>query len=278
MQTLLRHKRLLIGLSVSLSVLVPFLLYSFYLGRSNTAHIASLCAEQICACDDWYRHSVGQYQIENNVWNKENANKYQQCVFIKDGDEGIDAGWAWNWPGIRFNVVAYPSIIYGKNPWLSSTSPMLPIRIGDINCLKADFKVIQQGSSKGNLSFDLWVTSSASAQPEDISREIMIWLSHKGFQPAGSRQDSINLDGKDIGLWKKENHNASNEYEWTFFAFVYRSDLTEGSINLNGLLSYLVDNGHISPDEYLSGVQLGNEIVSGYGQSLIQNYKIRFCD
>jgi hypothetical protein len=106
----------------------------------------------------------------------------------------------------------------------------------------------------------------------------MIWLSREGFQPAGSRVDTINLAGNDIGLWKKENHNASDDYEWTYFASVYQSDLTKGSIDLNHLLSYLVDHGHISPDEYLSGIQLGNEIVSGHGQTLIREYEIRFCD
>ena len=273
-----KHKRLVIGLSVFLSVLLLVLLHSLYLGRSNTAGIDAVCAEQSCVCEDWYRQRVGPYWIEHNVWNKQDDAEYQQCVFIKEKDEGFEAGWAWNWPGIRFNVVAYPNIIYGKNPWLSSTVATLPTRIRDINCLQAEFDVIQQGSGKGNLAFDLWITDSESAQPSDITRELMIWLTRKGFWPAGSRVGTMNLDGHDIGLWKQENFNVSDEYEWTFLAFVYSSDLTTGPVDLGALLDYLVDNGHISPDEYLSSIQLGNEIVSGYGQTLIRNYEIRFCD
>lgn len=274
----LKSKRFIIGLTVSLSVLAPFFLYSAYLGRSNAAYVDSLCADRACACGDWYRRSVGEYQIENNVWNKGNITTYRQCVFIEDGGSGIDAGWAWNWPGIRFDVVAYPNIIYGKSPWLPSTSSRLPIRISEIGCLEADFEIVQEGSSKGNLAFDLWLTSSASSQPSDVTREVMIWISRTGFWSAGSRVDTIDVDGLEVGVWKKENHQPSPEYAWTYVAFVYQSDLAEGPVDLLGFLDYLVDNGHVSPDEYLSAIQLGNEIVSGYGQTLISRYEILLCD
>jgi len=81
-----------------------------------------------------------------------------------------------------------------------------------------------------------------------------------------------------IGLWKKTNHNPSEEYKWTYLAFVYQSDLTEGTVDLRALLSYLVENEHISQDEYLAGIQLGNKIVRGYGSTLVREYQIEFCD
>ncbi|MGD1992047.1 MAG: hypothetical protein PVI59_02530 [Anaerolineae bacterium] len=200
------------------------------------------------------------------------------CVFIDPADGGIEAGWAWNWPGVQFNVVAYPNIMYGKNPWLASTSPQLPRRVGDIGCLEADFEVVQQGRGKGNLAFDLWITDSASSQPPDITREIMIWLSREWFRPAGSRVDTVTVAGDEIRLWRKEDHSPSDDGEWTFLAFVYQSDKTSGPIDLDAFLSFLVDNGYIASDEYLAGMQLGNEIVSGYGQTLVREYEIRFCD
>ncbi|MFA9402079.1 MAG: hypothetical protein ACERKY_03330 [Anaerolineales bacterium] len=274
----LKNKRLLYGFLVAPAVMILFVLYSALLGRSDPTIIDSFCADQTCECVDWFRSSVGYYQVENNVWNKSDNDIYQQCVYISKGDEGINAGWAWNWPGARFDVVAYPNIMYGKNPWLPTTSPEFPLRIDEINCLETEFEVIQDGSGKGNLAFDLWITSSASAQPSDITHEIMIWLSHEGIQTAGSLVDVINIDGNEIELFEKENHNPSDEFTWTYLAFVYQSDLTEGSIDLDILLSYLVENGYIGSDHYLAAIQLGNEIVSGYGQSLIRNYEIRICE
>jgi len=274
-----RHSGWIVFLS-GLFVAPLFLLVLAYTqGRSDTTYIDSLCAEQDCLCGDWDTRSTGEYVIENNVWNKGNINKYEQCVYIEQGHKGVDAGWAWNWPGLRFDVVAYPDIIYGKKPWFpSSTTPLLPNRIAELDCLQADFEVVQLGSGKGNLSFDLWVTENRSATPESITREIMIWLSHSGFRPAGSRVDSLNLDGYDIEVWQRENHSVTNGLEWTFFAFVYQSDLTEGPIDLMDYLDFLVDSGYISADEFLAGVDLGNEIVSGFGQTLLRNYEIGPCD
>jgi hypothetical protein len=197
---LFKPKRLIIGLTVSILVLIPFFWYSFYLGRSNPDLVDSLCSNQICACKEWDRRSVGPYKVENNTWNKGDTSNFKQCVYMTERDGGVEAGWAWNWPGIRFNVVAYPNIIYGKNPWLPSTTSSFPIRIGDINCLRADLKVSQQGSGKGNLAFDLWITNRERSQPGDITHEIMIWLAHQGFGSAGSKIDTFSLDGKQIGF------------------------------------------------------------------------------
>jgi len=276
--TRLRKKRLLYGFLVAPAFLLAFIGYSAYLGRSNMPNIETFCSEHGCECADWYRGSVGQYKIENNMWNIESVKSYQQCVFMTDGDNDINAGWAWNWPGIRFDVVAFPNVIYGKNPWLPSTTPEMPLRIDKINCLEAKFDVVQTGSGKNNLSFDLWITDNQSSEPSTITHEIMIWLSSEGFWPAGSRVDTFEIDGKEIGLWKKENHNPLGDNEWTFLAFVYQSDYTEGTINIYDFLDYLIEKGHIESESYLSGIQLGNEIVSGYGKSHINNFEVLFCD
>jgi hypothetical protein len=274
----LGRKQLLYGFLVAPVFMIVFVVYSALLGKSDSTYVEKLCIEQRCECADWYRRSIGQYQIENNVWNKGDISSYQQCVFISEGNDSVNAVWAWNWPGIRFNVLAYPNIIFGKNPWLPSTSPELPLRIDEIKCLEAKFDVIQSGSGKGNLSIDLWITDNLSSQPSDITDEIMIWLSHDGFWPAGSRVDTLNIEGNEIGLWRKENHNPSNDYQWTFSVFVYQSDLLEGSISIHEFLHFLVEKGFISSEGYLAGIQLGNEIVSGYGKSIIRNYEIDFCD
>jgi len=270
--------RLVIGLSVSLSVLVPFLLYSWFLGRSDPQTVESFCVQQNCQCMDWYRHNSGAYTVENNVWNKAENQQYQQCVSIQAADPGVSAGWAWNWPGIRFNVAAYPNLMYGKNPWLSSTTPNLPVRVGELGCLEVDFEVEQAGSGKGNLAFDLWITREAASQPTDISGEVMIWLSRQGLKPAGSRIDRVDLGGKMVDFYMKEDHKPSEGSAWTFYAFVYPEDFTHGRLDLREVLDYLVTNGHVAGDEYLAAIQLGNEVVSGYGQTWVREYEVRFCE
>ena len=274
----IKAKNLLYGFLVAPAVMILFFLYAAILGRSDRAIIDTFCSDRSCECSDWHRVSVGEYQVENNVWNKGEIDSYQQCVAIEGGMKGVDAGWAWNWPGIRFNVVAYPNVLYGKSPWLLAPSPSLPMRINEIDCLDVKFRVDQQGSGKGNLSFDLWITDKAESQPQDITHEIMIWLSHKGLNPAGSRLDKLTLEGREIGLWKKEGHQTSGDSQWTYLALIYKMDYTQGRIKLHELLNYLVDNGHLEPDLYLSSIQLGNEIVSGYGRTVVRDYEILFCE
>jgi len=274
----LRKKHLLYGFLVVPAFMIVFVGYHAYLTRSNPSLIKTFCLEHDCECVDWYLGSVGQYQVENNIWNRGNVKSYQQCVFITDGDHDINAGWAWNWPGIRFDVVAYPNLLFGKNPWRPSTSSQMPLRIDKISCLEAKFNVVQTGSGMNNLSFDLWLTDNLLSNPSSITHEIMIWLSSEGFWPAGSREETLEIDGNKIDLWKKENHNPSGDNEWTYLAFVYQSDYTEGTIKIHDFLGYLSEKGYIDPEAYLSGIQLGNEIVSGYGESYINNFEVIFCD
>lgn len=91
----LKNNRLLYGILVAPAVMILFVLYSALLGRSDPTIIDSFCADQTCECVDWFRSSVGYYQVENNVWNKNDNDIYQQCVYISKGDEGINAGWAY---------------------------------------------------------------------------------------------------------------------------------------------------------------------------------------
>jgi hypothetical protein len=273
-----RKKCLLYGFLVAPAFMLAFFAYSGWLGRSNPAFVEAFCLEQPCECADWHRENVDPYQIENNVWNKKDLQGYQQCVFMTDEEDGIKAGWAWSWPGIHFDVVAYPNIMYGKNPWLPSTSVEMPVGIDKIQCLEAKFEVVQEGSSKSNLSFDLWITDSPLSNPSTISHEIMIWLSSKGFWPAGTRVGTFQIDGREVKLWKKENHNPTGENEWTILTFVYKADFTEGEINIRDYLDVLIKQGQIKPEAYLSSIQLGNEIVSGYGSASLNQFEVRVCD
>ena len=95
-----KKNKFLYGFLVAPAVMILFVLYSAYLGRSDKSNIDSFCSGRSCECADWHRVGVGNYQVENNVWNKGDINSYQQCIAIREGAKGNDTGWAWNWPGI----------------------------------------------------------------------------------------------------------------------------------------------------------------------------------
>jgi hypothetical protein len=276
------RKRWRFGLQVFLAGSVAPLFFFLSTGYvpvgSSAAPVEALCAERECACEDWSQRLEGAYLVENNVWNKGGLSDTEQCVFLEGGEEGVEAGWAWNWPGFRLNVVAYPSIVYGKKPWFpTSTTPSLPRRIGDLECLWADFQAGREGKGNGNLAFDLWLTEDEAAEPESITREVMIWLGHQGMRPAGRRVASLSLDGREAELWRREGHGGADGLAWTLLIFVYRPEVTEGPLDLKAHLDFLVENGYVSADEYLADVELGNEVVSGYGRTVLTGYEVGVC-
>jgi hypothetical protein len=106
----------------------------------------------------------------------------------------------------------------------------------------------------------------------------MIWLSSTGFWPAGSKVATLELEGKKIDLWLKEKHQPLEVEDWTFLAFVFQADYTIGTIRIHHLLDYLIEQGYLDAQAYLSGIQFGNEIVSGHGKTNINNFEVIFCE
>lgn len=69
--------------------------------------------------------------------------------------------------------MAFPDILYGKNPWAdSSTTPLLPVRLSSIQSLSVDLE--QDGPGHRNTAFQIWLTDSLGNKPANITREIMV--------------------------------------------------------------------------------------------------------
>ncbi len=253
----------------------PFLSQSTFPERRD--YIAELKARHDCLTKDWERREAGGYIVENNVWNKGARSDYAQCVFLEAGATGgIRAGWAWEWNNPTNDVVAYPDIIFGKNPWFeTSTTKTLPVRIREAGELEILLEAENVGEGKRNLAFQVWLTNESAATPKSVTREVMIWLENNGLRPAGAKIADLSLDGKALELWENPRHGDPNGLEWNYFAFVYKTPLLQGRIPLTQILQYLIETGHVSPDEYLAGINLGNEIVNGSGQTILNRYAVR---
>jgi hypothetical protein len=273
-----KHPRQVIGWAVFIPVTAVFFVTALVKGQANHEQVSRFCSGDNCTCTEWGRPQVKDYQVENNIWNKGKITDYSQCVFIDPAGSGVDVGWAWSWPGMRFNVVAYPNVIFGKNPWLpQSTTADIPDALGELGCLEARFDAFSDGLGKGNLTFDLWITDQQASGVTDIYAEIMIWLTKESFSPPGLRSETLALEGRSMGFWKRTGFQVSEEYEWTFLAFVYEEPVTTGPVPLSAFLDYLVANGHLSPEHTLAAIQFGNEVVSGYGQTRLEGYEIVPC-
>jgi hypothetical protein len=222
-------------------------------------------------CADWAEFSVDELIIQNNVWNKQGITAYEQCVFGTGEPLAFPLGWTWTWPEPPGGVKAYPEIIFGRKPWSpASTSAGLPRRVVDLTTLTASYDAAQTAAGSYNLAFDIWLNSADPPAPENITREIMIWLDHKVMGPAGTYQNQVTIDGEAYDFYMGSVGTGS----WTYIAFVKQVPEFSGDTKIKLFFNYLVGIGAIADTEYCSSVEIGNEVVSGTGRTEFSNYSV----
>lgn len=222
----------------------------------------------VCTVDNSINYN--EYKIINNCWGKGNITNFTQCVFLKENDGNYNIGFNWMWQSNNNNnVKAYPEILFGFKPFESkSTTNKLPIKLSLNKKIIASYSSITVNfTGKGNTSFDIWITSSSSPNQSNITREIMIWTQNYGQQPGGSKIASVNIDNVNFDFYKAD-------WNWTYLAFVIKDNLNYQTVNIHKFLEYLISNGYIKNDEYLASVEFGNEIIEGFGNTTITNYKV----
>ena len=217
-------------------------------------------------CDPWAQEPYGDYLIENNVWGQGSINEFTQCIFTANDSS---FGWNWDWPDIGYNVKAYPEIIFGKKPWsVNSTTNELPIKIDNVETFEVNFDLNIEASGNYNLAFEFWVTEDSISNQDQITNEVMIWTANSLLQPAGEQISVFFSDGYYYDLYRAEFD------DWIYYAFVSQTDQQEGTLHVHNFINYMLATGHLNPNEYMASFELGNEIVSGSGQTNIQQYSI----
>jgi hypothetical protein len=174
-------------------------------------------------------------------------------------------------------VKGFPFIGYGQDPWRpTSTGAGLPRQVGEIKTLSVDYRLGLEAQGKYNLAFDIWITSGlgVSAPPEaNITREVMIWLDTSPGAQAAPLIEETSIDGE-LYTFHKAAGVSDAGYTRDYLAFVKSEAKYDGTTNLEAILRYLVDNGHITSDEYVRNVFLGNEVWAGTGQLLLDEFSI----
>ena len=235
-------------------------------------------------CRDWTRLRNAGFLYENNVWNQGTIKREHrlQCLLRRVVDGKVQYGWRWQWLRESGEVKAYPEVIYGHKPWLStSTTGTLPRRISEIGELSVSYDIQLRAQGRYNLAFDIWITDGGRPAPTAITHEIMIWVGERAraWEPyPGQRVRRVTVDGAAYDLyikphaeWLKE-HGAPNV---AYIAFNSLAAQASGRIDVKQFLDYLTDNGYLPADGYVASLELGNEIMYGSGELWLRNYEIR---
>lgn len=227
-------------------------------------------------CQDAALIDSGAYRAENNTWGKGLLTGWSQCIGIEAASDGVLAGrWTWDWLQSGGNVKAYPEIIFGQKPGASSTTADLPNQINRLDEVLISYDITSTHTGSGNLAFDVWLTDTQDPSTwgvPPISHEIMIWLeSYGGMRPGGTWIEQASIDDILYNVYVGENFGDG----WAYIAFArVTSQVGAGNLNLVSFLDYMRAKSIVTGDEYVASVELGNEVVSGSGETVVYEYSV----
>lgn len=243
--------------------------------------LAGVPGKTVFASDeDWASTMVrGRYRVFNNPWNKgATSGRYRQKVFVKDENGSPVFGWVWKWRQST-NVATYPEVLVGHSPWQGpiSLDSGFPFQAGTRKLI-VDYDVTMTASGAYNLAFEFWTVSALPVAKDRISHEVMIWLDSRRMAPAGSPVGTATIDGKSFAIYESRNHgdaSGANSNRWAIISLVAERPLLNGPLDVGLIIDHLLAKGLLGRHEYVTDLELGNEVTSGAGTTAIRNYDVR---
>lgn len=256
---------------------LSFILQSCYLLVILLLPSDSLWLGWLLHCNDWVITKHQTIQLQNNVWGKQNSDDYQQCI-AQNVQQPNQFRWRWHWSNDRLGVKAYPSLLYGYKPWVNySTSPDLPKKLTDVNDIWVKFDVRSQTQGRVNLLLEAWLTDNPNPKPYDRTSEIAIHLMQQNWPGQGGEYvETISLQGHVFKVYLNHQMQVPNDpHTWSYLSFVKQGQpLYQARLNLRPFINYLLDKRFIIKSEYLSSIELGNEIDQGFGDTQIKSFSV----
>ncbi len=215
---------------------------------------------------------LGDYAITTNTWGRAGISNFTECISATTlgkvtgnvaAQTGITARIDWNWPYTAFSVKAYPEIIY----WPGGKA-LQPIALGEVGSLTVSHDVALSATGDYNLSYDLWVDSSALPGQWPHKAEVMIKL--QGTWTDVPVVDTVSFDGFPYDVIVGPGGGG----QWKLIVFQSRTALLKASIPIKPLIDYLVQQQHLLSTDYLSTIEFGSEHIQGLGSVTIHSYNV----
>lgn len=217
---------------------------------------------------EWAYIELADFEYQANPWNKGDLTHgldFDQRLALSPEGRAVRVGW--KWPTDAVDIMSYPSFIWGMKPWsTTSTTPLLPARIDDIDSLTVDFDLAWAGQPRGNfnVSFDLWIADATTEASSNQLSEVMVWIKNWDWEtddkPVATYADA-NGTAK---IYHRANHIVDKE-SWNYAAVVFEEDVGRGELDVLDLLDRLAELGIVDSGHLLMDIELGAEIVNGSG-------------
>lgn len=243
----------------------------------------TLTKPEFKSCKSGEYKDFGEVVLKNNLWGARKVKKGtpKLCTFKKDNY----FGWKWEVPKNASGVIGYPALQIGNSPFrkITELKNNLPVKISKIKNLEVtyDFET-EVKHKKFNLAFDIWLTNKQFSTKENIVTEIMIWENYNSFTSFGKKQETISTPFGRYAVYVGYLKNPKFGQDWQYIAFVLDKNQrrNKAKINVSYFLKYLIKNNLITKNNYLSTLELGNEIGNSSGFTVVKefNWKLDLYD
>lgn len=220
---------------------------------------------------DYYGSAV-QTKLHTNVWQAQG----NETLCVSHGDTAASAtkpwGWTWDIPGNGTDVIAYPGVAFGQQPFMGYDPAPAATQIGSLTAdLHYSYGVTPDSAGIYNVAASSWVLSSNVSRPENVIGEVMVWVENQGMTPAGTLLASgVSIDGATYDLYREPNmvdKTGTVSGGWDYFAFLRTSGAARsGTIHMRAFLNTLVSQGYFLSSDYVASVEFGSEILKGSGE------------
>jgi DNA-directed RNA polymerase specialized sigma24 family protein len=225
---------------------------------------------------------IGNRHFVTNAWGSDkSAGRFDQRLIERRRQGRLELGWYWRWPGFDPTVFAYPEVVIGWKPWTGGapTDSRFPVRIADALGLEVEYAVETRGTGSHNLALSTWLTGGAwslAPDPSVIQAEILVWLDYTpGATPPGRKIGVIQLEDE-FELWREGEigkHLRPGGRGWTALTLRAADGRPRGRLAFGALLRELVRRGFVDADQYITCLELGNEIMGGAGVSFVERFE-----
>jgi len=220
----------------------------------------------------------GRYKIFSNPWNKgATTGRYRQKIFIKEDNGQPVFGWIWKWRESS-GVATYPEVLVGHSPWQGETAPDsgFPFQIGTKK-LVVDYDITMSASGAYNLAFEFWTVSSLPVNKDGISSEVMIWVAGEQLGAAGNVVGKVTLSGNTFTIFQNKSHgdaSGTHSNKWAIVSLLAERPLLKARLDIGEIIDFLAKNSYLSPGDYVSDLELGNEVMRGAGTTVVRKLDV----
>ncbi len=229
---------------------------------------------------DYEFYRSGVYTIINNVWNKGarvNGVDYTQSVTFDTANVTSGVRFDWNWPTTN-NVLAYPEIVAGHKPWGDASDQSMTSRVDQLKNFTVDYDLSIGGATADyNVAFEFWLQTRPAGSANDITTEVMVWVHNGRLVAPGDTGIDYRLGGYSASVSKSDDFGTLPDgTKWDYIALAADRDTLKGTIDFKDVLAFLERKGFISPTDYITGFELGAEVIGGTGSLTINSLGYQF--